>query len=259
MAKILSRWQGWAPEFRSLLRIVAAILFIQVGTVKLFGYPMVMPSGMPPIQLISEIGLAGILETFGGALLLLGLFTRPVAFILAGEMAVAYFQGHAPHGFWPVVNGGTDAILFCFLWLYFSAAGPGPWSVDTIWRKRHTYTTVPGIIGISASELEEAIERDHSKDTVKTNAQLLLAAMNDWPTGIDDPLLFLFTLQEEIGLPLSYRKVQSYLNKLSPAEDAWKMESLSGVLEMFGNDTSVTLDMLVANIAQHYKVRNLDS
>ncbi|OGD22076.1 MAG: hypothetical protein A2W03_05475, partial [Candidatus Aminicenantes bacterium RBG_16_63_16] len=92
--------------------------------------------GVPPkggtVVLLSQSGLGGILETFGGLLLLIGLFTRPVAFILAGEMAVAYFQFHAPRGFWPLLNQGELAALYCFLWLYFSAAGPGPWSLDGI-------------------------------------------------------------------------------------------------------------------------------
>ncbi len=93
--------------------------------------------GMPPdgstAPLFSQMGLAGVLETFGGALLLLGLFTRPVAFVVAGEMAVAYFQVSAPLSFWPIVNGGVATVLFCFLWLYLSAAGAGPWSLDA-WR-----------------------------------------------------------------------------------------------------------------------------
>jgi putative oxidoreductase len=83
---------------------------------------------------MSELGLAAILETFGGGLLLAGLFTRPIALLLAGEMAVAYFQFHFPRGFWPVMNGGMEAVLFCFVWLYFSAAGAGPWSVDDLRR-----------------------------------------------------------------------------------------------------------------------------
>jgi putative oxidoreductase len=96
----------------------------------LFGFPApVMPGGgTAPIS--SLPGIAGFLETFGGLLLLLGLFTRPVAFLLSGEMAFAYFIGHAPRGFWPVLNQGTDAVLYCFLWLYLSAAGAGPWSLD---------------------------------------------------------------------------------------------------------------------------------
>jgi len=90
--------------------------------------------GVPPqggtVPLLSEFGLAGILETFGGALLLLGLFTRPVAFLLSGEMAVAYFQVFASVSFWPIVNNGITPVLYCFVWLYFSAAGAGPWSLD---------------------------------------------------------------------------------------------------------------------------------
>jgi putative oxidoreductase len=86
--------------------------------------------------LFSQIGLAGVLETFGGFLLLIGLFTRPVAFIVSGEMAVAYFQAHLPRGFWPSMNGGTTATLFCFIWLYFSAAGAGRYSADEVRRRR---------------------------------------------------------------------------------------------------------------------------
>lgn len=127
---LVSRWRSWAPYLLSTLRIVAAFLFMQFGTAKLFAFPAaIMPDGgTAPIT--SLPGMAGILETFGGLLLLLGLFTRPVAFLLSGEMAVGYFMGHAWRGFWPVLNQGTPAVLFCFLWLYFSAAGPGPWSLD---------------------------------------------------------------------------------------------------------------------------------
>ncbi len=94
-----------------------------------------MPGG-GTAPLASLPGIAGALELVGGALLLLGLFTRPVAFIVAGEMAVAYFMGHAPQGFWPVLNQGTPAILFCFIWLYLSSAGPGPWSLDALRRRK---------------------------------------------------------------------------------------------------------------------------
>ena len=132
---IVARWSAWAPRLRSVLRIVAAFMFMLSGTAKLFAFPV----GMPPDNSTAAVGtqpwIGGILEVFGGALLLLGLFTRPVAFILAGEMAVAYFQFHAPRGFWPTVNGGVSAVLYCFLWLYFSAAGPGPWSVDAMRRR----------------------------------------------------------------------------------------------------------------------------
>lgn len=129
-----ARWQSLAPRLRSLLRIVAAFLFIQPGTMKLFAFPMGMPPDGGTAAFPSQVWIGGVLETFGGALLLIGLFTRPVAFLLAGEMAVAYFQFHRPQSFWTVVNNGMPAVLFCFVWLYFSAAGPGPWSLDATWR-----------------------------------------------------------------------------------------------------------------------------
>jgi putative oxidoreductase len=122
-----------APHLRSVLRITAASLFIAHGTQKLFGFPASGPR--PPLELFSMIGAAGILEAFGGLLMLLGLFTRPVAFVLSGEMAVAYFLQHAPRGGWPILNGGELAVLYCCLWLYFVAAGPGPWSVDGLRRR----------------------------------------------------------------------------------------------------------------------------
>jgi len=134
MASVVSRWQALAPELKSVLRIVAALMFLQSGTVKLFGWPMAMPEGQS-FSLMSEIGVGAILETVGGTLLLVGLFTRSVAFILSGEMAVAYFQFHFPNGFWPLVNQGQPAVLFCFIWLYFSAAGAGPWSLDAALRR----------------------------------------------------------------------------------------------------------------------------
>jgi len=127
---IAEKWISWAPQLRSVLRIVAALMFIQNGTMKLFAFPVGMPPNGATAPLLSETGIGGILETFGGLLMLLGLFTRPVAFVLSGEMAVAYFQFHYPQSFWTVVNMGTPAVLYCFLWLYFSAAGAGPWSLD---------------------------------------------------------------------------------------------------------------------------------
>jgi putative oxidoreductase len=130
------RWKSWAPQFLSLLRIVASLLFMEIGAAKIFAFPGAILPGGGTAPLTSLAGVAGILEVFGGGLLLLGLFTRPVAFLLAGEMAVAYFKGHAGHGFWPVLNGGGPAISFCVLWLYFSAAGPGPWSVDAMRRRK---------------------------------------------------------------------------------------------------------------------------
>lgn len=127
---IVSRWRSWAPQQLSILRIVAAFLFIQFGTAKWFAFPAAVMPGGGTAAAGSLAWFAAVLEVVGGGLLLLGLFTRPVAFILAGEMAVAYFIGHAPQGFWPVLNQGHPAILFCFVFLYFSAAGPGPWSLD---------------------------------------------------------------------------------------------------------------------------------
>jgi putative oxidoreductase len=126
MAGVIPR--SLSPSLLSLLRIVAAAMFMLHGTQKLFGAPVLEPRETAAIM--SLMGLAGILEVVGGGLMLIGLFTRPVAFILAGEMAFAYFMGHAPRGFWPVLNGGEPAVFYCFLFLYLAAAGPGPWSVD---------------------------------------------------------------------------------------------------------------------------------
>jgi putative oxidoreductase len=137
---LVAKWEALAPRLQSILRIAAAFIFMSAGTMKLFGFPAPPAPNPGAVKLLSQVGLAGILETFGGALLVLGLFTRPVAFVLSGEMAVAYFQVHFARGFWPVTNGGMAAALFCFIWLYFSAAGPGPWSLDAKWRKRTTST-----------------------------------------------------------------------------------------------------------------------
>jgi putative oxidoreductase len=130
-SNIVAKWRALAPELLSVLRIVAAFMFLQEGTMKLFSWPMAMPDGATP-SLASQVGIGGILELVGGFLLLIGLFTRPVAFILSGEMAVAYFQFHFPQSFWPLVNNGQPAVLYCFIWLYISAAGAGPWSVDAM-------------------------------------------------------------------------------------------------------------------------------
>ena len=125
-----------AHRLLGLLRIVTAYLFIQHGTAKLFGVPHV--AAFDGLQLASLAGAAGVLELVGGALLLLGLFTRPVAFILSGEMAFAYFIGHASQGMvlTPMLNGGELAVLYCFVFLYFAAAGGGAWSVDGLRRHR---------------------------------------------------------------------------------------------------------------------------
>ena len=123
----------WAPRLLSILRIVAALIFFEHGTQKLLGFPL---SERAAPELLSLSGIAGILELVGGALLLLGLFTRPVAFILSGEMAVAYWYAHAPQSFFPVNNGGDAAILYCFVFLYLFAAGGGPWSLDAWLRSK---------------------------------------------------------------------------------------------------------------------------
>jgi len=129
---VVAKWPSRAPYLLSVLRIVAAFLFMEYGTAKLFAFPgPLLPNGATA-PIASLLGVAGTLEAFGGLFIFLGLFTRPVAFVLAGEMAVAYFTGHAPNGFWPVLNQGAPAVSFSFLWLYFSAAGGGPWSVDAL-------------------------------------------------------------------------------------------------------------------------------
>ena len=127
---IVAKWKSWAPQLLSVLRIVAALMFMQFGTMKLFGFPIGMPPDNGTAKFMTEAWFGGVLEVFGGGLMLLGLFTRPVAFILSGEMAVAYFQFHYPQSFWTVVNMGTPAALYCFVMLYFSSAGAGPWSLD---------------------------------------------------------------------------------------------------------------------------------
>lgn len=126
---ISSKWMSWGPQLLSILRIVAAFCFILAGTSKLFSFPVGMPDGNTA-EFMSQIWIGGVLEVFGGGLVLIGLFTRPVAFILSGMMAVAYWQFHAPGSFWPTVNGGVAAVIYCFVWLYISAAGAGPWSID---------------------------------------------------------------------------------------------------------------------------------
>ena len=118
---------AWTPGALSVLRIVTGLLFLEHGTGKLLGFP---PSDHVASTVFSLIGIQGVLELVGGFLILIGLFTRPVAFILAGNMAVAYFMAHAPKSFFPTINGGQLAILFCFVFLYLVFAGGGKWSVD---------------------------------------------------------------------------------------------------------------------------------
>lgn len=124
--------QTWSPRLLSVLRIVAGLLFVEHGSAKLLHFPHV--EMFDNLQLFSLLGVAGCLELGGGALLALGLFTRPVAFVLSGEMACAYFMAHAPRSFFPALNQGEAAILFCFVFLYLAAAGGGEWSLDPMLR-----------------------------------------------------------------------------------------------------------------------------
>jgi putative oxidoreductase len=141
-ATLPSWWKSKSFVLLGLLRLITGFLFIQYGTAKLFAFPgPLMPDGST-VEPMSLMGLAGALETVGGALILLGLLTRPVAFILSGEMAFAYFMGHAVQGFWPVLNQGVTPILFCFLFLYFSAAGPGAFALSNVIRRSHHATHV---------------------------------------------------------------------------------------------------------------------
>ncbi len=118
----------WGPRILSILRIVAGLLYLTHGLIKLFGFPPDAAPGKVPLGTL--FGVAGVIELVGGALVVIGLFTRPVAFLLCGQMAIAYFMVHAPQGFYPVLNGGELAILYCFLFLYLAAAGGGAWSLD---------------------------------------------------------------------------------------------------------------------------------
>ena len=124
---------AWAPRALSVLRIVTGLMIIEHGMAKLLGWPVV--AAFANLKLFSLLGLAGTLELVGGALLIIGLFTQPVAFILSGEMAVAYFMVHAPRSVFPLINGGSLAIIYCFACLYLSTAGGGPWSVDATMKK----------------------------------------------------------------------------------------------------------------------------
>lgn len=133
MALNESFYATWSPRILGLLRIVTGFLFLQHGSAKLLGAPHI--AMFDGLQLMSLIGLAGVLELGGGVLIVLGLFTRPVAFILSGMMAVAYFMAHATKGFLPILNQGELAVMFCFVFLYFSVAGGGSYSIDAKLRK----------------------------------------------------------------------------------------------------------------------------
>ncbi|HEV8538118.1 MAG TPA: DoxX family protein [Bacteroidota bacterium] len=134
MSEMKSKLSQWSPHLLSVLRMVSALLFMMHGSQKL----IVIPAGqrVEPVDLMSLVGLAAVLEFFGGLLLLVGIFTRPVAFLLSGLMAVAYFKAHAPQSFIPLINRGELAVLYCFLFLYFVTAGGGSWSVDELLERR---------------------------------------------------------------------------------------------------------------------------
>lgn len=123
---------SWSPQLLSILRIITGFLFIAHGTQKWLGFPVPPQS---PVSITSLSGIAGALELVGGALIIIGLFTRCTAFVLSGLMAFAYFIAHAPQGFWPLLNRGELAALYSFVFLYISAAGPGPWSFDRWFRR----------------------------------------------------------------------------------------------------------------------------
>ncbi len=125
-----SRWQ---PQALAILRIITGLLFMAHGLVKVFGWPEGAEPGQQ--QLATLMGVGGVLELVGGALIVIGLFTRPTAFVLSGMMAVAYWMFHAPSNFLPILNGGDAAILYCFIFLYFVTSGPGAWSLDGARRK----------------------------------------------------------------------------------------------------------------------------
>jgi putative oxidoreductase len=125
----------WAPRLLSILRIMTGLLFLEHGTSKILGFPT-SPHPMGPFHPLTMAGFSGILELIGGILIVIGLFMRITAFILSGEMAVAYFMVHAPKGPFPLANMGELAVLYCFVFLYLAAAGGGPWSVDAMRRRR---------------------------------------------------------------------------------------------------------------------------
>jgi putative oxidoreductase len=133
MSSLASVHQVWAPRVLSIVRFVAGLCFFEHGLSKLFGFPHVPM--FDHLHLFSLIGLQGVIELVGGALVCVGLFTRPAAFILSGNMAVAYFMAHFPKNFFPELNGGDSAILYCFIFFYIFFAGPGPWSLDYIFRR----------------------------------------------------------------------------------------------------------------------------
>jgi putative oxidoreductase len=130
---MMESMSAYAPRALSVLRIITGLMIIQHGMAKLIGFPVV--ASFAKLDPFSLIGAAGFIELIGGALLIIGFLTQPVAFIVSGEMAFAYFMVHAPKSFFPLINGGTLAIIFCFACLYLSTAGAGPWSVDAATKR----------------------------------------------------------------------------------------------------------------------------
>jgi putative oxidoreductase len=132
----------WPGRMLSIFRIVAGVVFISFGTMKLFGFPPSPVPNMPPILPFSQMWIGGVLEVVGGTFIALGLLTRPVAFVLAGEMAVAYWQFHAPTSPFPPTNMGVPAVMYCFFYLYLTFSGPGPWSLDALIARSRGERTV---------------------------------------------------------------------------------------------------------------------
>lgn len=133
-SRLNNTWSGYAPYVLSIVRIIVALLFFEHGLSKMFGFPQ----PIPPPALFSLSWFSGALEFVGGGLLVIGLFSRATAFVMSGEMAFAYFISHAPHSFFPIINRGDAAILYCFIFLYIAFAGGGPWSFDAKLFGRHS-------------------------------------------------------------------------------------------------------------------------
>ena len=138
MNQLCAMLEAWAPRLLSVLRMVSALIFFLHGTQKLFAFPARMNNAAMGPDMFSLLWFAAVLEIVGGVLLFIGLFSRPVAFVLSGQMAFAYWWAHAPRNLFPTLNGGDASILYCFIFLYIAAAGAGPWSLDAQRGKSHS-------------------------------------------------------------------------------------------------------------------------